>query len=416
MHAGRGIAVIGGGAAGFFAAIAAAERPNNARVTIYEATRQPLYKVGISGGGRCNVTHNCYEPEELTKGYPRGHKELASVFRRFQPRDTVRWFERRGVKLKAEPDGRIFPVSDDSQTIINCLLRSAGDTGVTLRMPARVAAVRTVHAWESGRRFEVVLKDGTVELHDAVLLATGSSPQGYQIAQALGHTIVPCVPSLFTFKIKDLRLQGLQGLGFPDAELSMTTAGKTLHQSGPVLITHSGLSGPAVLKLSAWGARELYASRYRADLTINWVSGISRQGLNDELKRQREQHPRRAVVNSNFLPLPNRFWARLVQTAGVADGTTWSQLTREATLRLADELVSGRYQVVGKGEFKEEFVTCGGIKLKEVDFNTMESRIVPGLYFAGEILDIDGITGGYNFQSAWSTGWIAGQNLGSREG
>jgi hypothetical protein len=399
------IAVIGGGAAGFFAAIGAAAASRSARVEIFEATRQLLYKVGISGGGRCNVTHNCFDPEELVRGYPRGFKELRGLFRKFQARDTVEWFERHGVKLKAEADGRMFPITDDSETIINCLVDTARKAGVQILPSSRIKTIDKI-----GVSFTLGFKDKPDEKFDRVVLCTGGSPPGYELARALGHTIIPCVPSLFTFKMRDPRLEGLQGISFEKADIRMSVGDAKLEQSGPVLITHWGLSGPAVLKLSAWGARHLFISRYQADLIINWLPDFDSQTIHDEMKKQRELQPRKSIANSNIFHLPKRFWERLVECSGIDPSTTWSQVTRELLNTLADELTHGSYKVTGKGEFKEEFVTCGGVKLKEVDFNTMESKLCPGLYFAGEILDIDGITGGFNFQSAWSTGWIAGKS------
>jgi predicted Rossmann fold flavoprotein len=407
------IAIIGGGAAGFFGAIACAERHDNVEVTIFEATRQTLYKVRISGGGRCNVTHHCFEPEELARGYPRGGKELLGALKRFQPRDTVAWFAKRGVKLKAEEDGRMFPVTDLSATIVDSLQKSAASAGVAVRTEAKVVAVRKI-ADRIRPQVELEFAGGEKLRFDRMLLATGSNPQGYRFAEMLGHSIVRCVPSLFTFTIKDPRLARLSGLSFPAARLTLLTEGKKrLEQTGPVLITHWGLSGPAVLKLSAFGARQLFECGYQADLLVNWISGHDVASLLSQFHSFREQHPKRTVVAGNVVPIPRRFWERIVSLAGVDKNVTWSHCSREAMKRIATELTGGRYRIVGKGEFKDEFVTCGGVKLSEVDFHTMESRICPGLFFAGEILDIDGITGGYNFQSAWTTGWLAGMSMDS---
>jgi predicted Rossmann fold flavoprotein len=306
----------------------------------------------------------------------------------------------------------MFPVTDQSATIIECLRTAAIDAGVELRTGARIVVIRKV-VETSSPVYEIEIKTGEILRFDRVLLATGSSPRGYEIAEALGHTIVPCVPSLFTFTVKDRRLEGLSGLSFDAAELTLLTGDKKpLEQTGPVLITHWGLSGPAVLKLSAWGARRLYAAEYQADLKINWIAEHRPDSMLMALAVHREQHPKRKVWSDDFLPIPRRFWERLVSISGVDETVTWSHITREAMNRIAIEITAGRFKVVGKGEFKDEFVTCGGVMLKEVDFHTMESRVCPGLYFAGEILDIDGITGGYNFQSAWTTGWIAGRSIG----
>ena len=306
----------------------------------------------------------------------------------------------------------MFPVTDLSSTIIDCLQKSAANAGVVVRTGARIVAVHRMDSAASSQ-IELELKDGERLRFDQVLLATGSSPQGYKFAEMLGHKIIPCVPSLFTFSVKDPRLTQLSGLSFPAVRLTLLTDGKKrLEQTGPVLITHWGLSGPAVLKLSAFGARQLFASRYQADLLVNWISDHDVNSLLSEFHAYREQHPKRAVMTGSLLPLPRRFWERIVSAAGIDKNVTWSHCTREAMKQIATELTEGRFRIIGKGEFKDELVTCGGVDLREVDFRTMESRTCPGLFLAGEILDIDGITGGYNFQSAWTTGWIAGTSMG----
>lgn len=404
------IAIVGAGAAGYFAAINAARTFPRARIELLEATRQPLYKVGISGGGRCNVTHHCFEVDRLLGGYPRGFKELIGPLQRFQPRDTVQWFESRGVRLKVEDDGRMFPVTDDSATIIECLQRSADAAGVKLRLHARVTGIDKIK--DATQPFQLDFKDSASEEFDRVLVATGSSPAGYQIAASLGHKIIPPVPSLFTFKIRDERLQGLAGISFPEAELTLEVGDNTLEQRGPLIITHWGLSGPTVLKLSAWGARLLFTMRYQAVLRVNLVPDQALEVSHENLLRYREAHPKRAVAAHPLYDLPRRYWERIAASSAITPNLTWSHITREQIQALVEQLSSARFAVIGKGEFKEEFVTAGGVRLKEVDFRTMESRLCPGLYFAGEILDIDGITGGYNFQAAWSTGWVAGENIG----
>ncbi len=405
------IAVVGGGAAGYFGAIACAEVNGRAEVTIFEGARHPLHKVGISGGGRCNVTRHCFDSEILAQGYPHGSRELLGAFKQFQPQDTVAWFARRGVKLKAEEDGRMFPVTDRAATIVDCLQRSAASAGVTVKEGAKVVAIHrtTASGWS---QLELEFAGGERSRFDRVLLATGSSPQGYKFAEALRHRIVPCVPSLFTFRIRDLRLTRLSGLTLPSVTLTLLTEGRKRHrQTGALLITHWGLSGPAVLKLSAFAARQLHASDYRADLVIKWVADRDASSLLTEFHAFRERHPKRSVVTGCPLPLPRRFWERIVGLAGVDADVTWSHCTREAMRQIASELTEGRFRIIGKGDFREEFVASGGVDLREVDFRTMESRICPGLFFAGEILDIDGITGGYNLQSAWTTGWIAGRGM-----
>ncbi|HIK53676.1 MAG TPA: NAD(P)/FAD-dependent oxidoreductase [Synechococcales cyanobacterium M55_K2018_004] len=402
----RQILVIGGGAAGFFGAIAAAES-SDLPVILFEAGREPLTKVRISGGGRCNVTHACFDPAVLTQFYPRGGKALRGALTRFQPKDTIAWFQNRGVSLKTEADGRMFPTTDDSGTIVDCLLQQALQMGVTLKTRAPVAAVNRL---ESG--YEVVLKSGERWLGDRLLLATGSSPLGYQIARQLGHTIEPPVPSLFTFTIPDADLRSLAGVAVESACVRLRIAdAKPLEQTGPVLITHWGFSGPAVLKLSAWAARLLHDQHYQATLNINWLPQDKLDQIQQTLSVAKVQHGKRAIANYTPFPLPRRLWEYLVNRAHIPAGHRWAELSKQHLHHLIVELTRGEFLLRGKGVFKEEFVTCGGVALKEVDFRTMESRLCPGLYFAGEVLDIDGVTGGFNFQSAWTTGWIAGKAI-----
>jgi predicted Rossmann fold flavoprotein len=395
--------IAGGGAAGFFAAIACAESNPAARVTLCEALAQPLAKVRISGGGRCNVTHACFEPRELVRGYPRGGRELLGPFHQWQPRDTVAWFAERGVELKTEADGRMFPVTDESATVIDCLLAAAERAGVRLRTGTGVKG-----AERSGSGYRVLLAGGETLDCDRLLLATGGgkSSAGIAIAQHLGHTIEPLVPSLFTFHIDDPRLRGLEGLSVPDAETRLP--GTRVVARGPALITHWGLSGPAILKLSAWGARELAAAGYRFSLAINWRAGATTAQVQADLAAGRTVHPRRQISSWNPLGLPARLWERLAVAAGIAPETVWTSVSNAALQALALQVSAGEFAVTGKSTNKEEFVTCGGVKLAEVDFRTMESRLSPGLYLAGEVLDIDGVTGGFNLQSAWTTGRLAG--------
>ncbi len=402
------IVVVGGGAAGYFAAITAAEKNRRARILLLESARQPLYKLRISGGGRCNVTHHCFEPDELLKGYPRGHKELIGPFQLFQPRNTVQWFETRGVRLKTEEDGRMFPTTDDAETVARCLEQAAERAGVEVRLHTRVMGIRRLHGDGEPPRFEVQVKDDAAASGDAVLLATGSSPSGYEIARSLGHSIVAPMPSLFTFRIKDARLAGLSGIAFHDTYLRLNVGGANFAFRGPLLITHWGVSGPAVLKLSAFAARHMFMARYQAEMTVDFLPNLDAERIGVNLHGYREQHPTRAVLANPLFEVPKRYWERLVAAAGIESDRTWAHLTKPQTLELVNQLKTAAFPVTGKGEFKDEFVTAGGIKSKEVDFRTMQSRICPGLYFAGEILDIDGITGGYNFQAAWTTGWLAG--------
>ena len=413
--------VIGGGAAGFFSAITCAEQLGaKGSVTLLEATAHPLAKVRVSGGGRCNVTHACFEPRELVKRYPRGGRELLGAFHRWQPRDTVAWFEARGVALKTEADGRMFPVTDDSATIAECLLHAAEAAGVKLVTSLGVRTVEATHvrsvdsAPERAQRensFWLTLTDGSNLRCEKLLIATGGnkSSAGLSIAENLGHTIVPPVPSLFTFHIDDKRLEGLSGVSVENAIVSVP--GAKLKESGPLLITHWGMSGPAILKLSAWGARELARMKYEFPLVVNWVGKHTRDSLRRELAGVRAENPKKQIATWSPLELPQRLWERLVTAAGIAATAPWAQIGNAALGKLATALTAAEFSVVGKSLFKEEFVTCGGVTLSEVDFRTMESRVCPGLYFAGEVLDIDGITGGFNFQSAWTTGWIAGQAI-----
>lgn len=409
------VIVIGGGAAGIFAAIAVAEKLGPAgEVTVYEATAHPLAKVRVSGGGRCNVTHACFEPRELVKFYPRGGRELLGAFHRWQPRDTVAWFAARGVETKTEADGRMFPVTDDSATIAECLLRAAQEAGVRL---VTSLGVRKVEA--TGRAgapsFWVTLTDGAEVRCERLLIATGGnrSSAGFTIAQALGHTIEPLVPSLFTFHIDDARLIGLSGVSLEEAVVSIP--GTKLRASGPLLITHWGLSGPAILKLSAWGARELADRNYEFPLTVNFAPPHARESLVRELMSVRERNPRKQVTTWSPLAMPQRLWERLVTSSGIAATTPWTGVGNAALATLATQLTAAELKVVGKSLFKDEFVTCGGVKLSEVDFRRMESRVCPGLFFAGEVLDIDGVTGGFNFQAAWTTGMIAGEAMAADE-
>ncbi len=404
------IAVVGGGAAGFFGALAAASRNPSAKIELFEAALQPLRKVKISGGGRCNVTHHCFDLPELVKGYPRGAKELLGPFTRFGPRETVEWFQKQGVWLKTEGDGRMFPVTDQSQTVVDCLVNAARAAGVQLRLGAKVKNISASSS--SAPQFEIELADGSRDRFDRALLATGGSPPGYRFASALGHSIVPCVPSLFTFNVSDLRIEGLSGISFEKVGLVLSDGqSKDLKQAGPLLFTHWGLSGPAVLKLSAWGARMLESCKYHATLTINFLPDYKAEKVRQELLFFKTKNGRKRVQTEKLFGIPARYWSRLVQAAGISEDTAWTNVSNKALSALVSELTAARFAVSGKGIFKEEFVTCGGVSLKEVDFKTMQSKIVPGLYLAGEILDIDGITGGFNFQSAWTTGWIAGEGM-----
>jgi predicted Rossmann fold flavoprotein len=399
------VVVVGGGAAGFFGAIACAEAAREARVTILERGPEFLQKVRISGGGRCNVTHACFEPRELTKRYPRGERELIGPYHRFQAEDTVRWFEARGVKLKVESDGRMFPTTDRSQTIIDCLLAAARKANIETHANRAVASITRA---ESG--FNVVASRDETMSCDKILLATGGcrTPALGALATSLGHTLQPPVPSLFTFHIDLPWVKSLAGLSVPEAEA--TVPDSDLCERGPTLFTHWGLSGPCILRLSAWGARVLEARAYKFPLRINWL-GKPEDKVRPLLEALPRANPAKLIANTPLAPLPSRLWTELLNLAAIQPDTRWSSLSRAAQQSLLKTLTATELPVSGKSLNKDEFVTCGGVRLSEVNFKTMESKICPGLYFAGELLDIDGITGGFNFQAAWTTGWIAGHAM-----
>jgi predicted Rossmann fold flavoprotein len=406
MTAVRGACVVvGGGAAGVFAAVVCAEAGSD--VVVLEKGTHPLAKVRISGGGRCNVTNACFEPGAFAAHYPRGSKALLGALHRFGPRETVAWFAAHGVRLKAEADGRMFPVTDDSGTITGCLLSALHAAGARLRTGAAVVGV----ARTGVGGFSVSLAGGETLACLRLLLATGGcrSAGGGAVAAALGHAIEPPVPSLFTFEVAAPWVRELAGVAVVDAGVSV--AGTALRERGALLLTHSGLSGPAVLRLSAWGARALHALDYRFDVIINWRPDLDDAALAATLDGRRRKHAARLVANAPLAELPARLWERLATAAGIARETRWADLTRDAARRLAVQISATRLPVTGKSVNKDEFVTCGGVRLAEVDFRTMASRVCPGLYLAGELLDVDGVTGGFNFQAAWTTGWIAGRAM-----
>ena len=397
--------MVGGGAAGFFAAIAAAEA--GADVTILEKTSRVLDKVRISGGGRCNVTHACFEPRDFSTRYPRGGRALLSPFQKFSARDTVDWFAARGVKLKSEPDGRMFPTTDSSQTIVDCLMNAAQNAGVKLRLNCTVESVSK----NPDGKFELILSGGEKISGDKLLLATGGcrAVAGGQLASSLGHTIEAPVPSLFTFQIETPWLRSLAGVSLELAEVSAPAA--KLRERGPLLVTHWGLSGPVILKMSAWGARSLHKLDYKFPLFVNWLPEFNEEKITQQFQARRESAGAKLLVNVPLFPLTARLWEQLVLAAGIARDARWAALTRAQSQALARKILRSEFSVTGKSLNKDEFVTCGGVKLGEVNFQTMESKICPGLFFAGELLDIDGITGGFNFQAAWTTGFVAGNSM-----
>ena len=396
-------AIIGGGAAGFFSAVRLAEQNPKAEVSIYDSSKQFLKKVKISGGGRCNVTHSCFEPNELALHYPRGEKELRGAFYTWQPQDTVDWFESHGVQIKTEEDGRMFPVSDNSQSIIDCLHGQVRKTGVILYNGVGVKSL----LYEN-ERFTLGFSTGVSKRFDRVCIATGSMKSSTltQSIEELGHTIEPLAPSLFAFDIKDERLKELAGIAVKNVSLRIPPKGK--FQTGPVLITHRGLSGPSILKLSAWEARQLNELNYEFQIELNWLGDRNESDLQTLFSRLRNQHGQQLIKIKVFESLPKRLWEKILKHLRMSDTMQWAQLPKKMETELIQELLSARFQVSGKTMNKEEFVTCGGIRLKEVNFKKMESQVIPHLYFAGECLDYDGITGGFNFQGAWTTGYIAG--------
>ncbi|MBB6610389.1 NAD(P)/FAD-dependent oxidoreductase [Pontibacter sp. Tf4] len=403
------IVVIGGGAAGFFGATTCAEANPDAEVVLLEKTNKLLAKVLVSGGGRCNVTHHCFLPGPLSQHYPRGAKPLKEAFKTFGARETVTWFEERGVKLKTEADGRIFPVTDSSQTIADCLLQQARKAGVTIKTGTGVTRIQPPD--HTTDKFIVYLNNGSELKADKVLVSTGGNPKstGYDWLRELGHPIQEPVPSLFTFNVPGNPLKELMGVSVPHAKVRI--AGQKLEYEGPLLITHWGYSGPAVLKLSAWGARIFHDQNYSFTALINWIPTYTEESLRAELQHYRQAHPKKLVATNPLFGLPQRLWKALATIAEITLETKWAELPGKNTNKLLEALLRMEVRVNGKTTFKEEFVTCGGIDLQQVNMKTLESRLHPGLHFAGEVLDIDGITGGFNFQAAWTTGYLAGKAM-----
>jgi predicted Rossmann fold flavoprotein len=402
------VIIVGGGPAGFFASIRCADSAQNPklRVLILEKSSQTLGKVLISGGGRCNVTHACFDPAQLVTYYPRGGMALRGAFTRFQPADTVKWFEEHGVKLKTESDNRMFPVTNSSETIADCLREASKNAGVKVQLG--ITLLKVEKSPMGGFRLEVREGAEVYPLQTKkLLIATGSDPKTREIIKSLGHSIEKPVPSLFTFNVKDKRIDGLAGVSVENVTLKMDS----LTQRGPMLITHWGLSGPAVLKLSAWGARILFDKKYHSTLTVNWLGDYKLDTALEVLQRNKDWHEnarKKIAAQPAFSQIPVRLWKQLTQFIG---DKNWGDISKAEMRKLAEELTTGEFVIQGKGIFKEEFVTCGGVNLNEVDFKTMQSRIVDDLFFAGEVLDIDGVTGGFNFQSSWTTGWLAGNAL-----
>lgn len=412
--------IIGGGAAGFFAAIRRAECHPEESITILERGKGVLEKVRISGGGRCNVTHACWEPRELVKFYPRGSKELLGPFHQFACGDTMGWFEDRGVELKIEEDGRVFPVSDSSQSIIEALWNTAKRRGITVLTRTRVTDIlapstsplgiaplaRTGALAPAAAPKEWTVKAGEQTFTaNNLIITSGSNSAVWKILHRLGHTLVPPVPSLFAFDTKDVRLRELAGISLPWAQLQI--AGQSLKAEGPLLVTHRGLSGPAVLRLSAWGARDLAPLKYNFELVVNWLA-MREEDVTEQLEALKKEEAKRQISTRAYLDLPLRLWKSLVRAAGIPTEQQWSQLSKKQRANLVGQLTAARFQISGKSTNKDEFTTAGGVDLREIDFKSFRSKLHPNLFLAGEVLDIDAITGGFNFQAAWTGGWLIG--------
>jgi predicted Rossmann fold flavoprotein len=402
------IAVIGGGAAGFFTALNI-DAGNKASITIFEKSAKLLSKVRVSGGGRCNVTNTLTEPNDLVKNYPRGKKELLGPFHRFSSADTVEWFRSKGVKLKTEDDGRIFPVTDSSETIINCFLELADSKGINIISNAEIKSVV-----KNAKGFVLETLSGAHEADFLIIASGGNFSAGLQKSlENFGHHFLPPVPSLFTFNVPSNPVTRLMGVSVPMAHIRIK--GTNLEETGPVLITHWGFSGPAILRLSAWGARMLAEKKYEFDFSVSWLHDQTVEEISAALNSLREKHIKGKISSAHF-ELPKRLWSYLLEKAGLDPESLWQEISKQKIRKLAETIGNDTYHARGKTTFKEEFVTCGGVELKEIDFKSMESRILPGLYFAGEVMNIDGITGGFNFQSAWTTAWIGGNDISAKLG
>ncbi|GAB3965289.1 NAD(P)/FAD-dependent oxidoreductase [Spirosoma terrae] len=401
------IIIIGGGAAGFFGAITAAETFPTATITILEKNRTVLNKVRISGGGRCNVTHACFDNRQLLKQYPRGEKILRPLFNQFDATNTVEWFEDKGVPLKTEADGRMFPSTNTSETIVDCLLRTAQRLGVQVRTSCGVSTLE-----HKDGRWQLLLLSGETLSADRVLVATGGHPQrsAYGWLPDQAEDLIDPVPSLFTFNVPDSPFLSLAGVSVQDAKVYVV--GTKQEQRGPLLLTHWGFSGPAILRLSAWAARDLATRHYQFTLRINWVPDLSENDLRLLLQDFRQQNGRKQVVSQNPCKIPSRLWTAFATESGIEEPQRWADLPAKSLNRLIERLTNSQFKVAGKSTFKDEFVTCGGIASGSLNLQTMESKSQSGLFFAGEVIDVDGITGGFNFQSAWTTGYVAGKHIG----
>ena len=398
------IIIIGGGAAGFFTAINAAEFNPNLNIAILERGKEVLTKVKVSGGGRCNVTHAEFIPKELSSNYPRGEKELLGPFHNFMTGDTMEWFEKRGITLKIEEDGRIFPVSDDSQSIINCFLHEVE------RLKIQVFKSQAVQSFQQkNSSWHVKTKNADFSA-EKIMLASGSNPKMWKSLKNLGHKIIEPVPSLFTFNIKDERIKDIPGIT-TEAQVKINSKNINLESTGPLLITHWGMSGPGILKLSAWGARSLKELDYKFELKVNWLPGTTSEEILRSLKTLKISLAKQQVLKHAQFDLPKRLWKKLGDASKISEDTTWADLNKQQLQNLSEQLTEASFQVHGKSTFKDEFVTAGGVDLKEVDFKTFESKLHKNLFLAGEVLNIDAITGGFNFQNAWTGAYLAAQKI-----
>jgi len=400
------LVVIGGGAAGFFCAVNAARMHPSLNVLLLEKTGKLLSKVKVSGGGRCNVTHSCFSISDMVRHYPRGANFLKKTFHQFFTTDTIQWYADRGVPLKTEDDGRMFPVTNSSQSIIDCLMKEANKYGVEIRMMADVKTLK-----QEAEQFTLELSESRFITADFVAIACGGYNKLSQFSwlQQLGHSIAEPVPSLFTFNMPGNAITQLMGVSVPEAAVKIT--GSNLSAKGPLLITHWGLSGPAILRLSAWGARQLAMDNWQFAITVNWLPQFNEQTLRAHLQQLRFQMAAQKIINRNPFDLPQRLWQYFLQQSGIDEDKRWADLPAKEQNKLIANCCAQEFNIQGKTTFKEEFVTAGGIQLSEVDANTMQSKLVPHLYFAGEILDVDGITGGFNFQHAWTSGYIAAKAI-----
>ena len=400
------VIIIGGGAAGFFTAINAKEMNPELDITILEKGKEVLQKVKISGGGRCNVTHACFEPKELVQFYPRGEKELLGPFHQFMTGDTFEWFENNGIPLKIEKDNRVFPESNSSQTIVDCFLNKTKRLGISVLKNHGVTTIqKQANSW-------LVITKKQQFVCDAVVMAAGSSKKVWELSKTLRHSIISPVPSLFTFNIKDARIKDLLGISVPNASVQLEDT--NLEASGPLLITHWGMSGPAILKLSAFGARVLAEKNYEYQVQVNWLSRPTHKIVNVLLNLKKKHSKKQVIVRSPFEEIPKRLWERFVLATTIKTSFNWADVSHEQIDVLANQLTKSIFTAKGKSTFKEEFVTAGGVDLKEINFKNFESKLQNNLFFVGEVLNIDAVTGGFNFQNAWTGGWLCAKALASR--